>query len=69
MKGDKCSKDGCNEIAIGYEGHLHYGYNVCEKHASKEVLELEPGKTKKDFIDYYHKYVADLPDSICKILV
>lgn len=68
MEGDKCSKNGCNEQAIGYEDHLHCGYNVCEEHASKEMLKLKPGESKRDLVDYYHKYVTDLPQGIGKIL-
>ena len=54
MKGEKCSK--CNKLAIGYEGHLYCGYNVCKDHASKEVLKLKRGESKRDGVDYYHKY-------------
>lgn len=56
MKGDKCSIDGCDELAIGYESHLGGGYNVCEKHCSTKVLKLKPGETKRDSVDYYHRY-------------
>jgi hypothetical protein len=38
MEGDKCSINGCDKLAIGYESHLGGGYNVCEKHCSTKIL-------------------------------
>ena len=55
MKGDKCSF--CDEPAIGYDFHPGlYGANVCEQHAPKELLELNPGERKKTEYGYITKY-------------
>lgn len=56
MKGDNCSMRNCSNIAVGYYSGLSYGYNVCEKHAPKELLLLKPNESKTQGQYKFHKY-------------
>ena len=57
MKGDKCSHLHCNNPAIGYESMTRsLGLNVCEKHASNVLLNMQPGTTQNNVNHYAARY-------------
>ena len=59
MKGDNCSWNHCDRVAIGYESSPVCGINVCEEHSSKKMKELKPGEEFYDDCFRVERYTTD----------